>query len=273
MEESAVACCGHGHVDVVELVAADVVVALVSGQVLHTVRSDERHSALGLVRRSVLALGEVFERAHSEVVEHRWRRYVGVSRVVHRCRLYDVRRVGLHLLYILEGERRRGHACELCHLRACTEHLFGVLHGARQTDSVPCFLEERAVELHVRAVLQTCCAYVFNGALIVFALVENNVYGREVVEEHLHFYRSVYRQFVRSGRLGLHAVELVAVQTVALVGLCVERELRAVLVESGCHVHRSAVGVALHRHLIRFSLEHSRYVERVACLHVVFSVV
>ena len=93
------------------------------------------------------------------------------------------------------------------------------------------------------------------------------------MEEHLHFYRSFNCQFIRSGSLGLHAVELVAVQTVSLVGLGVERELRAVLVESGCHVHRSAVGVALHRHLICLSLEHSRYVERVACLHVVFGVV
>ena len=93
------------------------------------------------------------------------------------------------------------------------------------------------------------------------------------MEEHLHLYRSVYRQLVRISSLGLHAVELVAVQTVALVGLGVEREFRAVLVESGCHVHRSAVGVALHRHLISLSLEHSRYVERIACLHVEFGVV
>ena len=79
MEESAVTCCRHGHIDEVELVAADVIVALVSRQLHYFVCSDERHTALGFIRRTVLAHGQVFERAHAEVLEHRGRSHISVG--------------------------------------------------------------------------------------------------------------------------------------------------------------------------------------------------
>ena len=129
----------RGGVDIVELVAADVVVAVVGGYGIDAIGAYEAVAVLAVGRHAPLGcLGS----GDAQVVEHGGVLVMCIRRAVDLGGLDEVGRVGLHRVDGGKHECGSAHASHLCHQGALSEHCLWVVYRAGQTDGVPCALVE-----------------------------------------------------------------------------------------------------------------------------------